>query len=130
MKNIARYNQFIKESVNPFEDRPEIADFIEVLKERTYEFIDDEYNIFLYVKRKVNKGMFAKVFEYIIRSGKDNVLSFAYVSGERVDIPELEGLIFDIDIRDNWGDSIPASDPRMMELHAVLHYEFPKFNII
>lgn len=45
MKNIFRYNQFIKESVNAFEDRPEILDFIEVLKERTYEFVDDEYNV-------------------------------------------------------------------------------------
>ena len=130
MKNIAKYEQFIKESVNAFEDRPEIADFIEVLKERTYEFVDDEYNVFLYVKREVHDGMFAKVFEYIIRSGKDNVLSFAYVSGEQVDIPELEKLIFDIDIRDNWGESIPASDPRMMQLHDVLHYEFPKFRIM
>lgn len=136
MNKILRYNQFIYESIvgeSDLADRPDILDFVKNLKERTYDFVDEGYNIFLLVKRKlggVNEGMFAKVFEYIIRSGAKDIIGFSYVSGKRVEIPELEMLVFDIDIRDNWGQSIPASDPRMMELHDVLHYEFPKFNII
>lgn len=136
MNKILRYNQFIYESIvgeSDLADRPEILEFINHLRERTYDIVDEGYNVLLLVKRKlggVNEGMFAKVFEYIIRSGADDLISFAYMSGRRVDIPELERLVFDIDIRDNWGQSIPASDPRMMELHDVLHYEFPKFNII
>ena len=136
MNKILRYNQFIYESIvgeSDLADRPEILEFINHLRERTYDIVDDGYNVLLLVKRKlggVNEGMFAKVFEYIIRSGAEDLIGFAYVSGKRVEIPELERLVFDIDVRDNWGDSIPASDPRMMELHDVMHYEFPKFNII
>ena len=136
MKKISRYDQFIRESIvgeSDLADRPEILEFIDYLKERTYDIVDDGYNVFLLVKRKlggVNEGMFAKVFEYIIRNGAEDLISFAYMSGRRVEIPELERLVFDIDVRDNWGDSLPASDPRMMELHEVVHYEFPKFNII
>lgn len=136
MKKISRYDQFIRESIvgeSDLADRPEILSFIENLKERTYDIVDDGYNVFLLVKRKlggVNEGMFARVFEYIIKSGAEDVISFAYVSGKRVEIPELERLVFDIDVRDNWGESLPASDPSMMELHEVIHYEFPKFNII
>lgn len=136
MKKILKYNQFISESIvgeSDLADTPEILEFINHLRERTYDIVDDGYNVFLLVKRKlggVNEGMFAKVFEYIIRSGVEDVISFAYMAGKRVDIPELERLVFDIDVRDNWGDSLPASDPRMMELHDVMHYEFPKFNII
>ena len=136
MKKISRYDQFIRESivrVSDLADRPEIMRFIEHLKERTYDIVDEGYNVFLLVKRKlggVNEGMFAKVFEYIIRNGAEDLISFAYMSGKRVEIPELERLVFDIDVRDNWGDSLPASDQRMMELHDVMHYEFKKFNII
>lgn len=136
MKNIKGYSDFINESVNiyeEFKDRPEIVDFIEVLKERTYDFVDDGYDVFVYVMRKlggVNEGMFTRVFHYFIKGGQDDVLSFEYSSGRRVDIPELEKLVFDIDIRDNWGVSIPSSDPRMMELHEILHYEFPKIKVV
>lgn len=136
MNKISKYNQFIRESVvgeSDLSDRPEILDFVKHLKERTYEIVDEGYNVFLLVKRKlggVNEGMFARVFEYVIRSGSPDLIGFAYSSGKRVEIPELERLVFDIDVRDNWGDSLPASDPSMMELHDVLHYEFPKFNII
>jgi hypothetical protein len=136
MKKISRYDQFIRESIvgeSDLAERPEILEFINHLKERTYDIVDDGYNVFLLVKRKlggVNEGMFAKVFEYIIRSGAKDIIGFSYVSGKRVDIPVLERLVFDIDVRDNWGDSLPASDPRMMELHDVMHYEFSKFNII
>lgn len=136
MNKILRYNQFIYESIvgeSDLADRPEILEFINHLRERTYDIVDEGYNVLLLVKRKlggVNEGMFAKVFEYIIRSGADDLISFAYMSGRRVDVPELERLVFDIDVRDNWGQSIPVSDPRMMELHDVMHYEFPKFNII
>lgn len=136
MNKILRYNQFIYESIvgeSDLKDSPYILDFVKKLKERTYEFTDEGYNVLLLVKRKLggaNYGMFAKVFEYIIRSGADDLISFAYMSGREVDIPELERLVFDIDIRDNNGQSIPASDPRMMELHDVMHDEFPKFNIM
>jgi len=139
MKNIARYNQFINESVDykkDLEKFPEIIRFIEHLIERTYELVEEyEYNIFLYVKRKlsgVNEGMYSRVFEYIIRSGSNNIIQHSYIYGEPVIayVKDCDNFIYDIDIRDNWGVSLPSDDPKFMELHDVLHYEFPKLNIM
>jgi len=136
MKNIVRYSDFINESVDYKKDLkkfPEIIRFIEHLIERTYELVEEyEYNVFLYVKRSVNNGMYARIFEYIIRSGADDVIGHSYIYGEPVIayVKDCDNFIYDIDIRDNWGVSLPSDDPKFMELHDVLHYEFPKFNIM
>lgn len=139
MEKMKSYVEFVKESKDfraDLKDFPEIVRFIEHLKERTYELVEEyEYNIFLYVKRKlsgVNEGMYARVFEYVIRSGAEDVIGHSYIYGEPVIryVKDSSDFIYDIDIRDHWGESLPSGDPKFMELHDALHYEFPKFNIV
>ena len=48
MNKILRYNQFIYESIvgeSDLADRPEILEFINHLRERTYDIVDEGYNV-------------------------------------------------------------------------------------